>query len=92
MNNAAVVFQLSTSGEPRLPPTATMGDDSEWMKLPIDQKCEHKVTDCPQTYFLRITYLTKFEEIFFKSNNEMFVKAVFLHCNILTPRKPLGRG
>lgn len=20
-----------------------MGDDSEWMKLPIDQKCEHKV-------------------------------------------------
>ncbi|CAJ0916923.1 unnamed protein product [Ranitomeya imitator] len=22
---------------------AIMGDDSEWMKLPIDQKCEHKV-------------------------------------------------
>lgn len=22
-----------------------MGDDSEWMKLPIDQKCEHKVGD-----------------------------------------------
>lgn len=21
-----------------------MGDDSEWMKLPVDQKCEHKVT------------------------------------------------
>ena len=20
-----------------------MGDDSEWMKLPVDQKCEHKV-------------------------------------------------
>lgn len=20
-----------------------MGDDNEWMKLPIDQKCEHKV-------------------------------------------------
>lgn len=20
-----------------------MGDDSEWMKLPADQKCEHKV-------------------------------------------------
>ncbi|CAL8262817.1 unnamed protein product [Merluccius merluccius] len=25
------------------PLEATMGDDSEWMKLPIDQKCEHKV-------------------------------------------------
>lgn len=22
-----------------------MGDDSEWMKLPIDQKCEHKVSN-----------------------------------------------
>lgn len=22
---------------------STMGDDSEWMKLPIDQRCEHKV-------------------------------------------------
>ena len=21
-----------------------MGDDSEWMKLPVNQKCEHKVT------------------------------------------------
>lgn len=25
------------------PRAATMGDDSEWMKLPVDQKCEHKV-------------------------------------------------
>lgn len=23
--------------------TLIMGDDSEWMKLPADQKCEHKV-------------------------------------------------
>lgn len=44
-DDAVVVFQLSTSGEARLPPTVTMGDDSEWMKLPIDQKCEHKVSD-----------------------------------------------
>lgn len=22
---------------------STMGDDSEWIKLPVDQKCEHKV-------------------------------------------------
>lgn len=22
-----------------------MGDDSEWMKLPVDQKCEHKVSE-----------------------------------------------
>lgn len=29
-------------GKPN-PPVAIMGDDSEWMKLPIDQKCEHKV-------------------------------------------------
>ena len=43
------VFQLSTFGEAHPPRVATMGDDSEWMKLPIDQKCEHKVTDvCPQ--------------------------------------------
>lgn len=26
------------------PQAATMGDESEWMKLPIDQKCEHKVS------------------------------------------------
>jgi len=29
-----------------------MGDDSEWMKLPIDQKCEHKVSDPGNFYFL----------------------------------------
>lgn len=32
------------------PLLATMGDNSEWLKLPIDQKCEHKVistfSDC----------------------------------------------
>lgn len=25
------------------PLLTTMGDNSEWLKLPIDQKCEHKV-------------------------------------------------
>ncbi len=36
-----------------------MGDDSEWMKLPIDQKCEHKVSD--PSYFYILTY-PKFPE------------------------------
>lgn len=40
-----LLFQLNTSGEACPPPALTMGDDSEWMKLPIDQKCEHKVID-----------------------------------------------
>lgn len=52
------VFQLNTFGEAH-PQAAAMGDDSEWMKLPIDQKCEHKVTDsptvCPQWYSLHST-------------------------------------
>lgn len=30
-------------GSPPPRPVAAMGDDSEWMKLPVDQKCEHKV-------------------------------------------------
>lgn len=30
-------------GSPPPRRVATMGDDSEWMKLPVDQKCEHKV-------------------------------------------------
>lgn len=29
-----------------------MGDDSEWMKLPIDQKCEHKVSGPGYFYIL----------------------------------------
>lgn len=37
-------FSWVPLGKPS-PRVATMGDDSEWMKLSIDQKCEHKVTD-----------------------------------------------
>lgn len=29
-----------------------MGDDNEWMKLPIDQKCEHKVENLCLWVFL----------------------------------------
>lgn len=29
------------------PLLTTMGDNSEWLKLPIDQKCEHKVNSTP---------------------------------------------
>ena len=43
-----------------------MGDDSEWMKLPVDQKCEHKVNDLS---LLRFNHLTCSEQMFvgFKS-------------------------
>lgn len=36
------------------PPVAAMGDDSEWMKLPVDQKCEHKVTASRLSLFLHV--------------------------------------
>jgi hypothetical protein len=37
-----------------------MGDDSEWMKLPIDQKCEHKViTPYTHTHYkANLTFLS----------------------------------
>lgn len=36
-------LQQITLREAPAPRVAAMGDDSEWMKLPVDQKCEHKV-------------------------------------------------
>lgn len=36
---------------------AIMGDDSEWMKLPIDQKCEHKVICLEQNVHVHLCCL-----------------------------------
>ena len=37
------LFLSVLNSETRLDKLKIMEDDSEWMKLPVDQKCEHKV-------------------------------------------------
>lgn len=63
-----------------------MGDDSEWMKLPTDQKCEHKVYSCIfhlhafYSSFQFISTQLKNNNISPKSNKDRDVEVVKYLC------------